>query len=155
MGKRWIKKNIILIILLFLTTIGVIISGVLHPDTIICIEPIESTSPDFNLVYGEFKLRTNLPENLSTSKVDYHSIWTENYEPTNAHEVGEGPYIHFITGEFTSLNKEVNNQKFSNPQLYVYYGFKFHLLVVYLYFIILFIFLIIGIVKYFKPLIKK
>lgn len=150
MGKRWIKKKIILIILLFLTTFGVIISGVLHPDTIICIEPIESTSPDFYLVYGEFKLRRNLPENLSTSKVDYHSIWTENYEPTNVHEVGEGPYIHFITGKFTSLNKEVNNQEFSNPQLYVYSGFKIHSIAVYLYFSTICALLTIWVLKCFK-----
>ena len=117
-----------------LVGLGVSLSGRLHPDGIICSEPGVPTYPDFDVEFGEYKLRGNLPEKFKNDTFDFSRIWTNGYTPSNAHEFGKGPYIHFIKGNFISRDREMLNSGDWNPKLQVYSGFKVHLYLIYMYF---------------------
>ncbi len=111
-----LKQYLPAILFLSVLLTGLHITGVLYPNSIICVEPKESTAPDFEVVFGEGKLKWNCPDSLKIYRFNYEEIWVN---VTNTDEGDHESNYYFITGTFNFKKTEVAGSKIWNPGLTV------------------------------------
>jgi hypothetical protein len=111
-------QNRNLSICLFVTVIvmGLHVTGIFYPNSVICVEPKESTAPDFEVVFGEGKLKWNCPDSLNIYRFNYDEIWVN---VTDTDEDDHESNYYFVTGIFNFKNTEVTGSKIWNPGLTV------------------------------------
>ncbi len=124
----------------FLIIYGINKSELFSAKGIIAKIPNDSTTPDFEVVFGKFKIGTKkLAKNQIVDK-DY--FWIENYNILNNVENADSPYYHdyyyIFEGEIIGYDSESggSNYKIVNPKLKIYsvkiiskFNFIFYLIV--------------------------
>lgn len=105
-------------IMLFATIlmIGIHVTGIFYPNSIICVEPKESTAPDYEVIFGKGKLKWNCPDSLSNYTFDYDEIWVDHLH--NGSWEQEHNYF-FVTGTFNFKKTETDGSNIWNPGLTV------------------------------------
>ena len=124
----------------FLIIYGIKKSEIFSSKSIIAKIPQDCTTPDFEVVFGKFKIGTKkLAKNQIVDK-DY--FWIENYKILNNVENADSPYYHdyyyIFKGEIIGYDSESGDSdyKIVNPKLKIYrvkliskFNFIFYLIV--------------------------
>lgn len=115
------RKSFPVIIAFSILIVGCFVFRIFDSNGILAVVPNDNTTPDFEVVFGAFKIsKCKHPAN---QKIDKNFIWIENPEVFNDKENACGPYyrdyFYVFEGDIVGFNAESNieNATIINPKL--------------------------------------